>query len=160
MTTPDPTPTVTEDGPVVVPTPAPDDDSPLDLAAARKLRSENKSLRDRLRTTETDLEAAVTRLAAAQHAEVERLAAEHLVDPSDIWRAQPDLAAFTDEEFRSITADRVVETAKALIAEKPHLAKPVTPTAPPTDRPIEGLRSGARPEATPTETTWAQALRG
>jgi hypothetical protein len=32
-----------------------------------------------------------------------------LVDASDIWRAQPDLSAYCDEEFHEITRDRVVE---------------------------------------------------
>jgi hypothetical protein len=156
----------------VEPTPAPpetadaDDDTiddavldPRTKEALRKLRNENRSLRTRLRSTETDYEAAATQLAAAQHAEVKRIAAEVLVDPSDLWRAGVDMTTFVDDEFKSIVADRVVETAKALAAEKPHLAKP--PTAPPpSNRPIESLRSGARPEEKPPAPTWATAIRG
>jgi len=146
------------------PTPAaePDDDDsePQSIEQARKLRSENRSLRSRLRAMETDYEGAITRLAALEHAEVERHAGEVLVDPADIWRHQPDLTAFYDDEFHQITRDKVVETAKQLAADKPHLAKP--PTAPPpTDRPIEGLRPGARaPEDKPPTPSWASALRG
>ena len=133
-------------------------DLPQNLDQARKLRSENKNLRERLHIAETEREAAITRLAAADRREVERHAATVLIDPSDIWQ-QADTSAFFDDEFKDIVGDKVVEAAKAVIAAKPHLAKP--PTAPPpTDRPIEGLRGGAAPEAKPTTPSWATAIRG
>ena len=89
-----------------------------------------------------------------QHAEVERIAGTVLIDPADVWRAAPD-----DQQFYDVTADKVIEAAKKLAAEKPHLAKP--PTAPPpSNRPIEGLRSGARPEEPTPTPTWADAIRG
>ena len=82
-----------------------------------------------------------------------------LVEGQDIWRAQPDMDAFIDEQFHEITRDRVVETAKQLASEKPHLARPnVSP--PPSQQPIESLRPGASPEVKPKPTTWAGALRG
>lgn len=143
-----------------VPDGTPDDvDEPQTIEQARKLRSENRALRSRLHTAEDDLASAVTRLAAMEHAEVERIAGEHLVDASDIWRAQPDMQAYYDDEFKTIVGDKVVETAKALAAEKPHLARPQN-APPPTNRPIEGLRSGAAPEDKPPAPSWYTALRG
>jgi hypothetical protein len=125
---------------------------PQNLDQARKLRSENKALRERAQTAET-------RLAAAHHADVERIAGEILIDPTDVWTAQPDMSAFYDDEFGQITADKVVAVAKELAAAKPHLAKP--PSAPPpTDRPIEGLRPGAAPEVKTTTPSWSSAIRG
>ena len=134
-------------------------DLPQNLDQARKLRSENRALRERVHAAETNLESAVTRLAAAEHAEVLRIAAEHLIDPTDIWSAQPDMRAFYDDEFGQITADKVVATAKELAAAKPHLARPAK-SPPPTDRPIEGLRTGAAPEVKPKTPSWSSAIRG
>ena len=136
-----------------------DDDVPADTKTVRKLRHEAAGLRVRLKEAEADVERLVTQNAAMQHAEVERIAGEHLVDAQDIWRAQPDVAAYYDDEFQSIVADRVVETAKALASEKPHLAKPNT-APPPSSRPIEGLRSGAMPETKPAPASWSAVIRG
>ncbi len=44
--------------------------------------------------------------------------------------------------------ETVVEAAKRLAAQRPHLAKP-TADRPPSDRPIERLRPGASPETKP-----------
>jgi len=135
-------------------------DEPLTLAEARKLRRESAGLRRRLHDAEEQIGAEAARETAHQRAEVERIAAEHLVDASDIWRAQPDLSAYCDEEFHEITRDRVVETAKALAAEKPHLARPQQISPPPTSRPIEGLKSGAMPDEKPAPVGWSAVIRG
>ena len=130
--------------------------NPEAIAEVRKLRKESKGLRERLRAAETDAERAITQLGALRHAEVERLAAEHLVDPADIWRAGAD---FTDDETGDLDPGKVTEAARALIADKPHYAKP--PSArPPSDRPVEGLRSGAMPVREPTpQPTWQSVIR-
>ena len=81
--------------PAAMPQQAPADDSdgslelPENLEAAKKLRSENKNLRERLKALEGEHEAATTRLTAMQHTEVERLAREHLRDPADLWNTNP-----------------------------------------------------------------------
>jgi hypothetical protein len=141
------------------PTPAPVDDvdehddvdEPQTIEQARKLRAENRSLRNRLRALEEEYGAASAVLSAMQLAEVKRVAAEVLHDPDDLLAHQPDMAQYFDDEFTSmISADKVTERAKELIAGKPHLAKP--PTAPPpTDRPIESLRPGARGQGAGTD---------
>src|SRR6478609_8416325 len=98
MTT-EPTPEQTP-GPADVEVPDTGDDVevPDTIEAARKLRSENRSLRQRLHTAET-----------------ERTAAEVLVDPSDVWRIDPELQqSFYDQEFGEISGDNVVSAAKKL----------------------------------------------
>ena len=153
------------------PTPAPvdaivDDDTDVDepvqtIEQARKLRSENRNLRARLHALEEEYAGASAVLSAMQLAEVKRVAGEVLHDPDDLLAHQPDLTQYFDDEFTSmVSADKVTEQAKALIAGKPHLARP-TPGPPPTDRPIESLRPGARaPEDSTPAPTWASALRG
>ena len=148
--------------PAPEPTEPDDDDAVLDMAAARKLRNENRNLRQRLHAAETanaELEGAATRLTALEHAEVERIAAQDLIDPSDLWSARPDLQSFYDAEFGQIVPDKVREATQALIAAKPHLAKPNT-AAPPSQQPLEGLRPGASPNLQQPTPTWSSALRG
>jgi hypothetical protein len=133
---------------------------PQDLEAAKKLRSEAANLRRRNRELEADNERLITQAAAAQRREIERTAAEVLVDPTDVWRVDPELQqSFYDTEFGEISSDHVIAAAKALIASKPHLARPNT-APPPTQRPIESLRGGASPEPKKkTEVSWSSALR-
>jgi hypothetical protein len=141
---------------------------PQTIEQAKKLRSENRSLRARLKASEEARQADAEQIGAAaavvsamQLAEVKRLAGEHLIDPDDLLAHEPDMSKYFDDEFTSmVNADKVSEQAKALIAGKPHLGKPATPTPPPTDRPIEGLRGGASPQDKPTAPSWASALRG
>src|SRR5262245_28165283 len=149
------------------PTLEPDDNEPADMATVRKLRRENAGLRERAHTAEERAHAleesygeAAAIVTSMQRAEVERLASSVLHDPGDLLAHQPDLASYYDDEFKTITADKVVEAAKALAAQKPHLGKPpaVAPR-PPTDRPIESLRSGAMPDADkPKPITWSSVL--
>lgn len=141
-------------------TPADSLELPENLEAAKKLRSENKMLRERLRSLESDHEAAVSRLEAMRHSEVQRVAAEHLVDSSDIWSAPNGLDDVTDE-FGQVDPAKVAEAAKSLTAVKPHLGKDYNPAPakPPTDRPIEGLRTGS-PGQKPVEPSWANAIQG
>jgi hypothetical protein len=126
----------------------------------RKLRKESANYRTKYREAATDLEAAASQLGAMRHAEIERLAAEHLKDPSDVWRAQADPSAFLDEEFGTVDPAKVTEVAQSLVTEKPHYAADKRVAPPPTNRPIEGLRGGATPgdyTGTP-EPTWADVI--
>ena len=109
----------------------------------RRLRAENKSLRGRLHSIESDYEAAASRLSALQHNEIERVASELLIDGRDIWRAEADVQAYVDEQFEGIIADKVIESAKQLLRDRPYLGRP--PTGPPPTA-LEGLRGGASPE--------------
>lgn len=133
---------------------------PENLEAAKKLRAENKKLRDRLRALETDHEAAVSRLDGMRHAEVERIAAEHLIDAADIWTAAQDVNNLVDDDGL-VDAGKVSEAAQALVAEKPHLGASYRPqNRPPTERPIESLKPGASPSRGQHSTpTWADVFR-
>lgn len=150
------------------PEPQPADDEPMSLGEARKLRREHASLRQRLhekdeqiRDKDEQLGAAAAVVSAYQLAEVKRVAGEVLHDPDDLLAHQPDMTVYFDAEFAGmVNADNVVEQAKELIRQRPHLGKPQT-APPPTDRPIESLRPGASPAGEKTTApTWAQALRG
>ena len=69
---------------------ADDAEVPETLEQARKLRSKNRALRQRLHTAETDNERLLTQTAAWQRREVERAAAEVLIDAGDVWRVDPN----------------------------------------------------------------------
>src|SRR6478672_869369 len=153
------------------PTPTDDsvDDEAQTIEQACKLRSENRNLRERLKAAEERANASEERygeaaaiVSATQLAEIKRIVSESLHDPDDLLAHQPDMTAYVDEQFASmVDADRVTEQAKELIRQRPHLGKLPTVTAPPTDRPIEGLRSGAMPAAEkPKPISWASAIHG
>ena len=125
----------------------------------RKLRKENANYRTKYREAATDLEAAASQLGAMRHAEIERLAGETLREASDVWQAQPDPAAFLDEEYGTVDPAKVAEAAQSLITEKPHYAADFRVPPPPSDRPIEGLRAGASPtQGQPTQPSWRDVI--
>ena len=139
------------------------DDEPIrDMAAVKRLRQEAQRLRHLLREEQANRQSeqasALARIAEYEKREIEQAAAQVLIDPQDVMRytSAEEQAAFNDE-FGAIVADTVVEAAKRLAAQRPHLAKTQRP---PTDRPLEGLRGGASPEQQARPITWAQALRG
>lgn len=126
--------------------------------AFKKLRSENHSLRTRLRDSEEQVGIASARLAAHHKAVIEAAAkAAGLIDPSDFTVHHPDPGEFVDE-FADVVPDKVTAAAQALLEAKPYLGRPSGP--PPSQRPIESLRSGARPEEPTTAPSWSTALRG
>ena len=122
------------------------DDSTLDPRARdalRKARNEARNLRTRLRESESTHESDLARLAAHERSVIEQaVKAAGFYDASDFLALHPDTSDFVDE-FHEVVPDRVAEAAKAILDAKPYLGRPVGP--PPTDRPIEGLRSGALP---------------
>ena len=148
-----------------------DDEQVVDMRGVRRLRAEAKKLRHQLRESEAnrasenakhaaDRESDLARLAALEKAEIERAASAVLVDAEDLWRYVDEATQQTfNDEFGAIVADNVVEAAKKLAADRPHLAKPVV-APPPSAQPIEGLRPGASPESKPKPTSWAAAIHG
>lgn len=144
-----------------------DDDAPADMRTVRRMRAEAKKLRHRLRESEanrvSEQEARagdLARLAELEKREVERAAGTVLIDPNDLWlHTDAKTQSEFNDEFGAIVGDRVVEAAKRLAAERPHLAKP-NAERPPSDRPIEGLRPGASPESTPKPLSWSSAIHG
>lgn len=136
-----------------------DDDEPVtDMKGLRKLRNEAKRLRHLLRESEANRASDLARIAAYEKRAVEAAASAVLVDPTDLWVHTDEATqrSFNDE-FGSITADRVVEAAKKLAAERPHLAKTQRP---PSNQPIESLRSGAMPAEDKKPATWYGAIHG
>lgn len=146
------------------PEPAEDERPPRTIewyeAEVKRLRKESANYRTKLREAETDIEQAAAQLGAMRHAEIERLAAEHLKDASDVWQAQSDPAAFLDEEFGTVDPAKVAEAAQSLVTDKPHYAADKRIAPPPTDRPIESLRGGATPGdyTGPKEVQWSDVI--
>ncbi|MGH3956468.1 MAG: hypothetical protein ACRDTI_20780 [Mycobacterium sp.] len=139
--------------PVAPPAPAPvieddDDDedeqaesTPKDLAAARKLRRENRSLRERARNADADREGRLT--AEAELARY-RLASHYRIsDPEDIEL----IGSGTPQEMEKRAA-RI-----AALAATNTAVPPAQPTPPPSDRPVEGLKPGASPAPPKPEDT-------
>jgi hypothetical protein len=133
-------------------------DNPAVPRDVRQLRRENKTLRERAKAAEAELETRSTQLAAMRRAEVERLAGSDLIDPSDLWSAHPDVDGFLTEDG-TIDPTKVAEAAQAITTAKPHLAADKPVSRPPSDRPIESLRPGASSDTRPAQPTWADALR-
>ena len=139
-------------------------DNELDPRARKAMaKLRNEAATNRIRAQEAEakvaaLEGATARLAALEHAEIERVAAEQLIDAGDVWRIDPDTQqSWYDQEFKQLQPDKVRESIETLVAAKPHLARAATP--PPSARPIEGLRPGASPEHKEKAITWNSALR-
>ncbi len=136
-----------------------DELDPRTRAAMQKLRRENQNLRTRLHESEEMVAGAAARATVHHKAVIEAAAAAAgFIDPTDFTLAHPDPSPFLDEQFETIVGDRVAEAAEALLEAKPHLRRPVG--APPSQRPVEGLRPGASPEPRKAEVTWSSALRG
>ena len=106
--------------------------------------------RRQLRAAETERDTLREQLAAVQRAEVERLAADHLADPGDVW-AGTDLEPLLAEDG-TVAPDKVRAAAQDLLGHKPHWRKP-EPTRP------QSLASGAAARSGGDERGWASALK-
>jgi hypothetical protein len=155
--------------PVVEPTEEPADtvgdvsDDELDprtRAYVAKLKKESQGLRARLRDAEEQVGAASARENVHTREQVAAAAAQAgLIDGNDLFIAHPDPNEFLDEQFRDVIGSRVAAATQSLLEQKPYLGRPVG--APPTQRPLEGLRPGAAPEPkAPTTPSWSAALHG
>ena len=90
-------------------------------AEIRRLREEAGKRRHALREVEAERDRLRDRVEAADRAEVERLLADRLVDPSDIWSNGVQLSDLHDDEG-NLDAEKVTEAAAKLIERKPHFA--------------------------------------
>ena len=133
------------------------DDAEVDMQFVRKLRSEAKGLRTRAQIAEDERDGLRTVVDGLRKAEVERLAATELRDARDLLDRHPNVAEFIDEHGH-VDAERVIG-AREIAADRPHYARDQVLTAPPTDRPVEGLRSGASPDRKIESPGWAGAIR-
>jgi hypothetical protein len=102
-------------------------------------RSEAAKLRGRLRDTEGQLAAMAARVAALQRAEVERLAAEHLATPADLWLTDTKVDTLLDDAG-NVDSAKVAIAAKGVVASRPHWA--ATTARPIPRKPREALKGG------------------
>jgi hypothetical protein len=131
---------------------------PENLAAARKLRSEARNARDRAKAAEGEVERLNTILNEMRRAEIGRLAEQELRDQRDLFDRHSDISEFIDDDG-NINTEAVITAAKSIIEDRPHFGRDKTPIAPPSQRPVEALRSGAVPEPQVEPSTWASALK-
>jgi hypothetical protein len=161
LSTPTPTPPddASPSAPVDPSTPPPADDADS-LDGTRKLRQENRGLRDRSRTAETDLTAARAELDVLRREAVDRIVVGELRDVRDFTDRHPDPAEFIGDDGQLDTA-AVLAAAQALATERPHYAAPPVITAPPSVTPVERLRPGASrwPAESLPEPNWDTVLR-
>ena len=130
--------------------------TPLNLAAARKLRRENQGLRERLRATTAAAEQAQTVADGARRAEVSRIAAAALHDARDLLD-RADVATLLAADG-TVDHAAVAAAIAALTADRPHLAKPSN-FPPPSDRLVESLHPGASGAPVPVpQPSWAAAF--
>jgi hypothetical protein len=119
-----------------------------EAARYRRQAREAQAERDSL-AVERGLLAA--RLEHLQRAEVERLVANTLHDPTDVWREGITLDALLDVDG-NIDLRKVTEAVAEIVSAHPHW-KIARRTAT-----LDGMRSGASGNQTPTPISWRSAL--
>lgn len=107
--------------------------------------------RQRLRETEAERDALLQRVEHMQRGEVQRLTADRLADPQDLWR-ETELADLLDEHG-NIDTTKVDSRVGALLGEHPHWATP-------TPRVVDSrkLKSGAHAPEGPRKDPWVSAF--
>ena len=116
-------------------------------ADGAKLRREAARYRRSLREAETARDSLRGQLETMQRAEVERLAAEHLATPTDLWltgTALPDLVA----DNGNVDPAKVNDTTKQILTDRPGWR-----------RQSASFDGGVRATAPNTGPTWHDALR-
>jgi hypothetical protein len=121
---------------------APDGDDP-------KANREAAKYRRRLRETEAERDSLAQRVERMQRAEVERISAERLAEPDDLWTFGTALAdVLTDDG--DVNADAVQAAVEALLTARPRLAKAVPV-------PFPDLAQGVR-QTTSSPVSWSDAI--
>lgn len=117
-------------------------DTPDAVKEARKYRR-------RAQTAEAERDALKTRLEVLQRGEVERLVADRLADPADVWRDGATLDNLLDEDG-NIDPRRVDELTSSLLAAHSHWG--ITRQKP------TGFQSGAAAPQQPRQNSFAKAF--
>lgn len=141
-------------------TPAPNDEPNElhDLERARQLRSENKTLRGRAKDAEAERDTLRGRVEAMQRSEITRVAGDFLTDPDDIFHSGASIADFLDDDG-NVDPAMVMNSSTDLIGEHPHWAKGYAGHKPPSNRPVESLKSGAdAPYWKPAAPSWSDVI--
>lgn len=117
---------------------------------AAKARREAKSLRDRLRTTESERDTMSSQLAALRIAEVHRLAGEHLARGADLTEVGQVVVSDLLDENGIVSAALVAEAAERLTEDRRYLSR----------KRFQGSADGgAKGGPVGTSPTWSDALK-
>lgn len=122
-----------------------------DTEAEESPNREAARWRRQLRETELDRDRLAGVVETYQRQQVEAMAADHLQAPGDLWAAGVALGDMLTEDGQ-VDADAVVSVAKAVVADRPHWAKP-----PPRFPAATGQGNREPVEPAPS---WHDALRG
>ena len=151
--------TPTDDQPDLEDTDDADDRDHFPRDYVNKLRAENKRLREGRTAAETGRTAAETerhieraRNEIRDQREVERIAAEVLIDGTDIWRENIDIGELRDEDGLP-DHGKIRAYANTVGQLHRHLRKPATPAA-------STVTGDASPYDTPSQANWSEFLRG
>lgn len=107
----------------------PDTPEPVENPAAAAAAREAKKYRQQLRAAQAELDQMRAQLESFQRAEVERLAADHLADPGDLWRAGINLGDLLGED-RAVDPQRVAATVDDVLRTHRHWRKTAPAAAP------------------------------
>lgn len=107
--------------------------------------------RRQLRDTEGERDGLRTRVETFQRRDAERVAAEHLADPGDLFTVGGVQLADLLDEDGEVDHERVTEAARAVIATRPGLGAKAIPRPYPSQ--------GARWDGAPSSTGWGSVLR-
>jgi len=125
------------------------DDTPVDDGQeAPSADREAAKYRRRLREVEKERDKLAEQVTGHHRAAVERLAAEQMSTPGDLWLAGVDLADLIGDEG-DVDDDKVADAVDQVLADRPHWRKASPPA----------FDGGARQSA-PVESSWAEVLRG
>ncbi|MGI5222280.1 hypothetical protein [Nocardia sp. CA-290969] len=116
--------------------------------AARQAAKYRRQLRD----TEAERDGLRERVTGYERAEVERLVADSLADPADLWVAGTELDALRAEDG-SIDPEKVNKTVAELLEQRPHWKRTTR-----TRYDVGSLRSGATSSGDTLPTSWQSAF--
>jgi len=128
------------------------DDNSTDQGATEdtgdaKLRREAARYRRSLREAETERDGLRGRVETMQRAEVQRLVADQIAVPADVWLAGASLPDLLDDDG-NVDQAKVTDTVKAVLTDRPGWRRLTHPNF------DGGVRTAA-----PTGPTWHDALR-
>ncbi len=120
-----------------------------------KLANEAAKWRREYRAAETKLTVAEARVAEMQKAEIHRLAATKLADPTDLWLAPGvDLGGLLGDDGM-VDPERVEEATEAILESKPHWRSRPRPVG----APAAAVTGDGKLEPVEEPTTWATVLK-
>lgn len=107
----------------------PDAPEPVENPAAAEAARQARKYRQQLRATEAERDQLRAQVESFQRAEVERLAADRMADPADLWRAGINLGDLLTEDG-AIDTQRVTETVDQVLSTHRHWRKTASAAAP------------------------------